>query len=133
MHITEGIECILEGKPFPEVREQDIARSGGQKIQHIEHSAVSFSGNATTTNIQGDQHYHYYPPVIPPVETTAKQVWMIPYAQNPFFTGRAAELAAIQQGFQGTQTQRASHVQGISGLGGIGKTQIAWEEQACCT
>jgi tetratricopeptide (TPR) repeat protein len=54
-------------------------------------------------------------------------IWNIPYPHNPFFLGRDAELAKIRQQLQVGQATALSQPQAISGLGGIGKTQLALE------
>jgi tetratricopeptide (TPR) repeat protein len=51
--------------------------------------------------------------------------WNIPYHRNMFFTGRDDILAQLHATF--TKSQPAPLIQVISGLGGIGKTQIAVE------
>lgn len=55
-------------------------------------------------------------------------IWNIPFARNPFFTGREDLLERLHTQLQTTQTAVAlSQPQAISGLGGIGKTQLAVE------
>ena len=54
-------------------------------------------------------------------------LWNIPYQRNPFFTGREDVLVALRGALQADTTVALSHPQGISGLGGIGKTQTAIE------
>jgi tetratricopeptide (TPR) repeat protein len=54
-------------------------------------------------------------------------IWNIPYSRNPFFLGRESELAQVRQRLQAGQTMALSQPQAISGLGGIGKTQVALE------
>jgi tetratricopeptide (TPR) repeat protein len=54
-------------------------------------------------------------------------IWDIPYSRNPFFLGRDTELAHLRQHLQAGQTTALSQPQAISGLGGIGKTQLALE------
>jgi tetratricopeptide (TPR) repeat protein len=54
-------------------------------------------------------------------------IWNIPYARNPFFLGRESELAQVRQQLQAGRTTALSQPQAISGLGGIGKTQLALE------
>lgn len=54
-------------------------------------------------------------------------IWNIPYPRNPFFLGRATELAQVRQYLQAGQMTALSQPQAISGLGGIGKTQLALE------
>jgi tetratricopeptide (TPR) repeat protein len=59
--------------------------------------------------------------------TVLPAIWNIPYPRNPFFLGRESELAQIRQRLQAGQTMALSQPQAISGLGGIGKTQVALE------
>jgi nucleoside phosphorylase len=62
-------------------------------------------------------------------------VWNVPYARNPYFTGRDDLLDRLDRQFapteqkETTETRRAALTQphAIKGLGGIGKTQIAVE------
>jgi hypothetical protein len=55
------------------------------------------------------------------------QIWNIPFARNPFFTGRKDLLERLHIQLQTTQAAALSQPQAISGLGGIGKTQLALE------
>lgn len=55
------------------------------------------------------------------------KIWNIPYPRNPFFLGRESELAQVRQHLQAGQTTALSQPRAISGLGGIGKTQLALE------
>lgn len=62
-------------------------------------------------------------------------LWTVPYARNPHFTGRddvlqhLGQLLAVKQSGEPMSIQQAvlTQTQAISGLGGIGKTQIAIE------
>src|SRR5712692_3909995 len=54
-------------------------------------------------------------------------IWNIPYPRNSLFIGREALLAQLRQQLQAGQATALSQPQAISGLGGIGKTQIAVE------
>lgn len=51
-------------------------------------------------------------------------LWNVPYRRNPFFTGREDILTHLRTMFK---ESKAALPQAISGLGGIGKTQIAVE------
>lgn len=55
------------------------------------------------------------------------KIWNIPYARNPFFLGRDDELARLRRHLQAGWVTALSQPQAISGLGGIGKTQLALE------
>ena len=59
--------------------------------------------------------------------TSLPAIWNIPYPRNPFFLGRDDELLRIRQNLQASQTTAFCQPQAISGLGGIGKTQLALE------
>jgi len=59
--------------------------------------------------------------------TALPKLWNIPYSRNPFFLGRESELAQVRQRLQAGQAMVLSQPQAISGLGGIGKTQLALE------
>ena len=52
-------------------------------------------------------------------------IWNVPYYQNPFFTGREEIIKHLRNML--AVGKRAALMQAISGLGGIGKTQIAVE------
>src|SRR5690242_17485648 len=62
-------------------------------------------------------------------------LWMVPYARNPHFTGRADLLDVLEEQFFALSSEQSATVlhlvltqpQAIKGLGGIGKTQIAVE------
>src|SRR5437588_2562977 len=54
-------------------------------------------------------------------------LWNVTYQRNPFFTGREEVLNQLQKGLREENAVALSHPQGISGLGGIGKTQTAIE------
>jgi len=56
---------------------------------------------------------------------TQPAIWNVPYPRNPFFIGRSNLLQHLHTQFQASQATALP--QAISGLGGIGKTQIAIE------
>ncbi|GCE16511.1 FxSxx-COOH system tetratricopeptide repeat protein [Dictyobacter kobayashii] len=59
---------------------------------------------------------------------TLPSIWNIPYPRNPFFMGRDEVLSQLHTQLQAGQTMALSQSPtAISGLGGIGKTQIATE------
>ena len=64
-------------------------------------------------------------PTRPRFPGTLPPVWNVPHHRNPNFTGREELLAAIHQAL--TSGQPAALTQALSGLGGIGKTQLAVE------
>ena len=58
---------------------------------------------------------------------TTPTLWNIPYLRNPYFTGREEVLLQLHRTLHAENRVTLSHPQGISGLGGIGKTQTALE------
>lgn len=54
-------------------------------------------------------------------------LWNVPYRRNPFFTGREEILAHLYNTLRSSNAAALTQAQAISGLGGIGKTQIAVE------
>src|SRR6266581_3329249 len=59
--------------------------------------------------------------------SSAPLIWNVPYRRNPFFTGREDILSHLYAVLQNSKTAALNQAQAISGLGGIGKTQIAIE------
>jgi tetratricopeptide (TPR) repeat protein/DNA-binding XRE family transcriptional regulator len=58
---------------------------------------------------------------------TDSRMWTVPYPRNLFFLGREEELARLRRQLQADQAMDLSQPQAISGLGGIGKTQVVLE------
>jgi len=56
----------------------------------------------------------------------------LPFLPNPFFTGRESELLLIAQLFEQSARIAITQPISISGLGGIGKTQLAFEYAHRC-
>lgn len=54
-------------------------------------------------------------------------LWNVPYKQNQYFTGREDTLRQLHRALRGVNAVGLIQAQGISGLGGIGKTQTAVE------
>ena len=56
-----------------------------------------------------------------------QRVWNVPFPRNPFFLGQEDLLSRLHTRLQQGTTTALTQTQAISGLGGIGKTQIAIE------
>ncbi|HVU68463.1 MAG TPA: TIR domain-containing protein, partial [Ktedonobacteraceae bacterium] len=54
-------------------------------------------------------------------------MWTMPFARNPYFTGREEQLRALREQLQAQRSAAIGQIQAITGLGGIGKTQMAVE------
>jgi len=92
--ITEGIRCVLEGKPLPVIQEQkEVAKYTAENQQ---------ASYGQTIGEHNEIHQHYYLPTSPlsfhsnTRETSVDGA----YARNPFFTGRDAVLDDLYQRFQ---------------------------------
>ncbi len=59
--------------------------------------------------------------------TSSMSIWNVPYRRNPFFTGREEILINLFQALNSSKRAALTQAKVISGLGGIGKTQIAVE------
>ncbi len=62
-----------------------------------------------------------------PHAPAAEDLWHVPYPRNPFFTGRETLLQRLHAQLHREQSMALAQSWAISGLGGIGKTQIALE------
>jgi tetratricopeptide (TPR) repeat protein len=51
--------------------------------------------------------------------------WFVPHPRNPYFMGRRSEMAALHKALRHGGRAGITQMQGISGLGGVGKTQTA--------
>ncbi len=58
---------------------------------------------------------------------TLPSIWNVSYRRNPFFTGREDVLKTLHTTLTEGKTATLTQPQAISGLGGIGKTQVAIE------
>jgi len=71
---------------------------------------------------------HFHGPQDKATSSTKPQcVWNIPYPRNDFFTGREETLAQLHTRFKADNATALSQRHAISGLGGVGKTQMAVE------
>src|SRR6266700_1511772 len=97
---------------------------------------------ARATLLQGIKHKRRKPstpPVFPSTRHASQSVerpsfpgalpavWNIPYPRNPYFTGREELLRRLAASLRAGETVGISQPQAVSGLGGIGKTQLALE------
>ncbi len=55
------------------------------------------------------------------------QVWSVPFSRNRFFQGQETLLTHLHQNLRSGTAIAVTQIQAISGLGGIGKTQLALE------
>ena len=90
-----------------------------------EPSRQEIHGNQNATSMYGDAHVDIH---LPPLSSELpERVWMVPSRRNSFFTGRETLLTALHERFLTDRSAVLTQGQAISGLGGIGKTQVAVE------
>jgi tetratricopeptide (TPR) repeat protein len=82
-------------------------------------------GRVKPTMVAFPGHYESLQPFAFP--GSLPPIWNIPFARNPFFTGRNDLLEHLHTHLHTTQAAALSQPQAICGLGGIGKTQLAIE------
>jgi tetratricopeptide (TPR) repeat protein len=59
--------------------------------------------------------------------TSLSPHWLVPFPRNPFFTGREEILESLHSHLGSQQAAALAQSYALSGLGGVGKTQIALE------
>lgn len=87
------------------------------KIQNDKDVNVQIIGDHSTISLETPSSH----------PSTPERVWTVPYQRNPFFTGREDLLTQLRDQLSATNATALTQSQAISGLGGIGKTQIALE------
>jgi tetratricopeptide (TPR) repeat protein len=80
-------------------------------------------GQVIGDNATVHMHYHGNGPQSPPPTS----LWTVPFPRNRFFLGQQALLAELHQNLRRGTATAITQIQAISGLGGIGKTQLALE------
>lgn len=61
------------------------------------------------------------------ISSELSRPWNVPFSRNPFFTGRSDLLTTLHEQLNKGQQAAFVQFQALTGLGGIGKTQIAIE------
>src|SRR5256885_962892 len=91
---------------------------------HLDHPEGVVIGEHNTINIY---HGIQVPAPQHSLPDVPAQLWNVPYPRNPFFTGREELLTQLTTVLRTGPATALTQPQAISGLGGIGKTQIAVE------
>jgi len=92
----------------------------GQQIESFTYDLPQQADETKETIFPGDA-------LFPTNRAGVSGVWNVPYARNLVFTGREHLLIQIAEALHGNNVAALSQPQAISGLGGIGKTQVAVE------
>src|SRR5262249_29658521 len=107
--VIRGISDLLDDKT-------EADASGAQQVAAQRAAAFAFQVLATFTL-----------PVNDVSPSTRPATWNVPFARNPFFTGREELLKQLHTQLHTTQAAALSQPHAVCGLGGIGKTQLAVE------
>ena len=108
--------------PSPYFRQQlsQLFNKSIEALGFISESSEESSEEASTSlNASSTSHIH--------TPLSSQLPWNVPYRRNPFFTGREEILDHLYTVLRSSKTAALTQPQAISGLGGIGKTQIAVE------
>ncbi|HLI08147.1 MAG TPA: FxSxx-COOH system tetratricopeptide repeat protein [Ktedonobacteraceae bacterium] len=110
--------CQLFGKSVRELGLSQLEEEiQSQQVPQIE---PALEQKHAFAEIRTDRQDHVHP-------QTTSRIGMLPFPRNPFFVGRDDLLTRLRQQFLAGQTRGRSQPLAISGLGGVGKTQLAFE------
>ena len=95
--------------------------------------SIANIASPNSTNIISNSQFDYFalfdslPTGIVPVPAALPMGSRIEYPVNPAFVGRDKELCQLAQSLKGTEATVTGSITAITGLGGIGKSQLASE------
>lgn len=118
VHINHAVQALVIRGISDMIDDKAAADTAGSQSLAAEHAAA-FAFQVLAKFILPPQ------PDQPP--STQLHHWNIPFTRNPFFTGRDQELEQLHSQLQRSNTAAIGQTHAISGLGGIGKTQLAVE------
>ena len=117
------VEGLLGQVVYIDLVDQDEAVARATLLRGIKHERRKPSSPPVFPSTQQASHLPEHPSFPGALPT----VWNIPYPRNPYFTGREELLHRLAASLRTGETVGVSQPQAVSGLGGIGKTQIALE------
>ncbi|HET8846403.1 MAG TPA: NB-ARC domain-containing protein, partial [Ktedonobacteraceae bacterium] len=140
MHISDGAHSndrLRQERVHHNWRQQDLADLLGTTVLTIkrweggkQQPSAYFRARLCTLFGKSAEELGLLPEIqpIPPVMPEQEDIWSVPFPRNPFFTGRDLVLDQLHAVLTYEPTRAdltRSYV--LSGLGGIGKTQLALE------
>ncbi len=117
------IEGLLGQIVYIDLLDKDEASARTTLLQGVERrrrKPINAPAFPSTSSKQTSSERPSFPGTLP-------AIWNIPYPRNSYFTGREDLLTRLAASLRAGQTVGISQPQAISGLGGVGKTQIALE------
>lgn len=125
--VIRGISDLIEQKA-----EADASGSQARAARHAATFAFQIlsklkptpeSEQSSVQEVKSTQQEKVPTSLLPSTEA----IWNIPFAHNPFFVGREQELEDLSTRLHQPASTTTGQIQCISGLGGVGKTQLAIE------
>jgi tetratricopeptide (TPR) repeat protein len=118
------VEGLLGQIVYIDLVDQDEAKARATLLQNVKHERRKPSSPpvfpSSTLHAPQSSERPSFPGALP-------AIWNIPYPRNTYFTGREELLSQLAASLRAGQTVGISQPQAVSGLGGVGKTQIALE------
>jgi tetratricopeptide (TPR) repeat protein len=118
------VEGLLRQVVYIDLVDQDEATARATLLHSVKHERRKPSSPpvfpSSTLHAPQSTERPSFPGALP-------AIWNIPYPRNPYFTGREGLLSRLAASLRAGQTVGISQPQAVSGLGGIGKTQISLE------
>jgi len=106
-----------------------LSDGGGHRVETAKDSPISFGDQSPAINadrIEGGVHITYPSPKEPAVaEKPLGKISNIPHPHNPNFTGRVDLLDRLHEALASGERAAFTQTSAITGLGGVGKTQLA--------
>src|SRR5579871_1059874 len=110
--------------PGPYFRQQ-LAHTFNKSLEEL--GLVSAESETEESEKQPEELEAVSGPPIITQEMSQPSLWQVPFRQNPYFTGREDILLQVYTALSTRHSAALTQTQAISGLGGVGKTQIAVE------
>src|SRR5207253_1352979 len=117
INVSRWENGVTTPSPYYRQRLGELFGKSIQELGLIPESSEERTAEITTFSDTPDLHISTPPPPI----------WNAPHRRNPFFTGREDILIHLYTILRSSKAAALTQAQAISGLGGIGKTQIAVE------
>ncbi|OGM48646.1 hypothetical protein ABOM_002049 [Aspergillus bombycis] len=129
-NIDHGLEGVgleeFQQRGLLEASADEYLRSQEQKIR-LRECVANLQVRSSLTGDPPQEMRPFFersPLPSPRTQQCPQRLWLVPFLRNPRFVGRTTELAALESKLFGT---RHPPKVAITGLGGIGKTQVAVE------
>ena len=117
------VEGLLGQIVYIDLVDQDEATARAALLHGVTHERRKPS----TPPVFPSMHHASHSSERPTFPGALPAVWNIPYPRNPYFTGREELLRHLAASLRAGETVGISQPQAVSGLGGVGKTQLALE------